>query len=187
MNQLVGEERAIVTEIAGTTRDTLEEQIRLQGITLHVIDTAGIRETEDIVEKIGVSKAKTMADDADLIIYVVDGSCALDENDQLIMELIRGRKAVVLLNKTDLTMVVTQEELEQKTGQPVIAVSAKEETGIEMLEQTIQGMFYEGKLEFNDEVMITNVRHKTALTDALASLNMVKQSIQDQMPEDFLL
>lgn len=186
MNVLVGEERAIVTDIAGTTRDTLEEQIRLQGITLNVIDTAGIRETEDIVEQIGVSKAKTMADDADLIIYVVDGSCPLDENDAIIMELIRGRKAVVLLNKTDLQMVVSQEELAEQTGHPVISISAKEETGIERLEQTIQGMFYEGKLDFNDEVMITNVRHKTALVDTLASLKMVVQSIHDGMPEDFL-
>lgn len=186
MNVLVGEERAIVTDIAGTTRDTLEEQIRLQGITLNIIDTAGIRETEDIVEQIGVSKAKTMADDADLIIYVVDGSCPLDENDAIIMELIRGRKAVVLLNKTDLQMVVSQEELAEQTGHPVISISAKEETGIERLEQTIQGMFYQGKLDFNDEVMITNVRHKTALVDTLASLKMVVQSIHDGMPEDFL-
>lgn len=186
MNVLVGEERAIVTDIAGTTRDTLEEQIRLQGITLNVVDTAGIRETEDIVEKIGVNKAKTMADDADLIIYVVDGSCPLDENDEMIMELIRDRKAVVLLNKTDLEMVVAQRELEDKTNKPVIAVSAKEETGIEVLEKTIQNMFYEGKLDFNDEVIITNVRHKTALVNSLASLNMVIQSIEDGMPEDFL-
>ena len=186
MNVLVGEERAIVTDIAGTTRDTLEEQIRLHGITLNVIDTAGIRETEDLVEQIGVSKAKTMADDADLIIYVVDGSCLLDENDEMIMELIRDRKAVVLLNKTDLEMVVSQESLEERTGHPVISISAKEETGIEQLEETIQGMFYEGNLNFNDEVMITNVRHKTALADTLASLNMVVQSIHDGMPEDFL-
>lgn len=186
MNVLVGEERAIVTDIAGTTRDTLEEQIRLQGITLNVVDTAGIRETEDAVEKIGVNKAKMTADDADLIIYVVDGSCPLDENDEMIMELIRGRKAVVLLNKTDLDMVVSQEELEAKTEQPVIGISAKEETGIDALEQTIQDMFYEGKLDFNNEVLITNVRHKTALTDTLKSLKMVEQSIRERMPEDFL-
>lgn len=186
MNVLVGEERAIVTDIAGTTRDTLEEQIRLQGITLNVVDTAGIRETDDVVEKIGVNKAKMTADDADLIIYVVDGSCPLDENDAIIMELIHDRKAVVLLNKTDLDMVVSQEELEEKTGHPVIAISAKEETGIEELEKVIQGMFYEGKLDFNNEVIITNVRHKTALTDTLKSLKMVEQSIHDGMPEDFL-
>lgn len=186
MNVLVGEDRAIVTDIAGTTRDTLEEQIRLHGISLNIIDTAGIRETEDLVEQIGVSRAKTVADEADLIIYVVDGSCPLDENDAMIMDLIRGRKAVVLLNKTDLDMVLTEQELEEQTGQTVISISAKEETGIDRLEKTIQKLFYEGGLDFNDEVLITNVRHKTALVNALGSLKMVEQSIQDEMPEDFL-
>lgn len=186
MNVLVGEERAIVTDIAGTTRDTLEEHIRLHGISLNIIDTAGIRETEDIVEQIGVLKAKNIADEADLIIYVVDGSCPLDENDAVIMELIQGRKAVVLLNKTDLEMVVTESELAERTSHPVIAVSAKEETGIEELEKTIQDLFYHGELNFNDEVLITNVRHKTALVNALSSLRMVEQSIHDKMPEDFL-
>ena len=186
MNVLVGEERAIVTDIAGTTRDILEEQIRLHGITLNVIDTAGIRETEDIVEQIGVSRARQMADQADLIIYVVDGSRPLDENDDLIMNLIRDRKAVVLLNKTDLKTVISEKELSEKTGLDVVAVSAREETGIDQLENKIKEMFYEGDLKFNDEVMITNVRHKTALSGALESLKMVKQSIEKQMPEDFL-
>lgn len=186
MNVLVGEERAIVTDIAGTTRDTLEEHIRLHGLSLNVVDTAGIRETEDIVEQIGVSKARTVADDADLIIYVVDASCPLDENDETIMEMIRGQKAVVLLNKTDLATVVTEEELSAKTGKTVVSISAKEETGIDQLEKTIQKLFYEGELNFNDEVLITNVRHKTALVNALASLKMVAQSIVDEMPEDFL-
>lgn len=186
MNVLLGEDRAIVTDIAGTTRDTLEEHIRLEGISLNIVDTAGIRETEDVVEQIGVSRAKSVADEADLIIYVVDGSCPLDENDEMIMELIQGRKSVVLLNKTDLTMVVSESELAQKTGQRVIAISAKEETGIEELEKTIRNLFYGGELNFNDEVLITNVRHKTALVNALGSLKMVEQSIKDSMPEDFL-
>lgn len=186
MNVLLGEERAIVTDIAGTTRDTLEEQICLHGITLNIIDTAGIRETEDVVEQIGVSRAKLAADEADLIIYVVDGSCPLDQNDAMIIELIRDRKAVVLLNKTDLSLVVTEEELRQKTGHPVVGVSAKEETGIDDLEKIIEKMFYHGTIDFNDEVLITNVRHKTALEDALASVKMVMQSIKDGMPEDFL-
>ncbi len=186
MNVLVGEERAIVTDIAGTTRDTLEEKICLRGVTLHIVDTAGIRETDDVVEKIGVSRAKQVADAADLIIYVVDGSCPLDENDATIIGLIRDRRAVVLLNKTDLDLVVTKEELESRTGHPVIAVSAKEELGIEELEETVETMFYSGRIDFNDQVLITNVRHKTALTDALESLNMVVQSIENGMPEDFL-
>lgn len=167
MNVLLGEERAIVTDIAGTTRDTLEEHIHMHGISLNIIDTAGIRETEDLVEQIGVNRAKVAADEADLIIYVVDGSRELDENDAQIMELIRDRKAVVLLNKTDLETVISEELLQAKTGKTVISISAKEETGIDKLEKTIQNLFYEGSIDFNDEVLITNVRHKTALQNAL--------------------
>lgn len=185
MNVLVGEERAIVTDIAGTTRDTLEEHIRLRGISLNVVDTAGIRDTEDVVEKIGVTKARTAAEDADLIIYVVDASVPLDENDKEIIEMIRDRKAVVLLNKTDLEQVVSVEDLEKQTGHKVIPVSAKEETGIEELEKEIQSMFYQGDIDFNDEVYVTNVRHKTALTESLSSLKLVQKSIEDGMPEDF--
>lgn len=185
MNVLVGEERAIVTDVAGTTRDTLEENIRLHGISLNIIDTAGIRDTDDIVEKIGVDKARQIADDADLIIYVADGSRPLDENDREIMELIRGRKAIVLLNKTDLEMLVTEKELEERTGQTVIPVSAKEQKGIDVLEERIRELFFSGKIDFNDEVMITNVRHKTALREAYDSLLLVEKSIEDQMPEDF--
>ena len=185
MNVLVGEERAIVTDIAGTTRDTLEEHIRLRGISLNVVDTAGIRDTEDVVEKIGVMKARTAAEDADLIIYVVDASVPLDENDRDIIEMIRNRKAVVLLNKTDLEQVVSVEELEKQTGHRVIPVSAKEETGIEELEKEIQSMFYQGDIDFNDEVYVTNIRHKTALTESLSSLKLVQKSIEDGMPEDF--
>ena len=185
MNVLVGEERAIVTDIAGTTRDTLEEHIRLRGISLNVVDTAGIRDTEDVVEKIGVTKARTAAEDADLIIYVVDASVPLDENDRDIIEMIQNRKAVVLLNKTDLEQVVSVEELEKQTGHQVIPVSAKEETGIEELEKEIQSMFYHGDIDFNDEVYVTNIRHKTALTESLSSLKLVQKSIEDGMPEDF--
>ena len=185
MNVLVGEERAIVTDIAGTTRDTLEEHIRLRGISLNVVDTAGIRDTEDVVEKIGVTKARTAAEDADLIIYVVDASVPLDENDRDIIEMIRNRKTVVLLNKTDLEQVVSVEKLEKQTGHRVIPVSAKEETGIEELEKEIQSMFYQGDIDFNDEVYVTNIRHKTALTESLSSLKLVQKSIEDGMPEDF--
>ena len=185
MNVLVGEERAIVTDIAGTTRDTMEENIRLHGISLNIVDTAGIRETEDVVEKIGVDKARANADDADLLIYVVDGSCPLDENDYQIMNLIEGRKSIVLLNKTDLEMVLTPEEIKEKTGKEVVAVSAKEQRGIDLLEEKIKELFLSGEIDFNDEVMITNVRHKTAMSEALKSLSLVKQSIEDQMPEDF--
>ena len=185
LNVLLGEERAIVTDIAGTTRDVLEEQMSLSGISLNIIDTAGIRSTEDVVEKIGVKKAKTYAQDADLIIYVVDSSTGLDENDEEIMEMIRGRKAIVLLNKMDLDCVTTEEDIKKYLDKPVIPVSAKEEQGIDRLEQTVKDMFYEGSISFNDEIYITNMRQKAALKEALDSLEQVSVSIQNQMPEDF--
>ena len=185
LNVLLGEERAIVTDIAGTTRDVLEEQMSLSGISLNIIDTAGIRETEDVVEKIGVKKAKTYAKDADLVIYVVDSSTQLDENDEEIMELIRGRKAIVLLNKMDLDPVTTEEMIRERLDKPVIPISAKEEQGIDRLEQTVKDMFYDGNLSFNDQIYITNMRQKAALSEALESLKQVMTSIQNQMPEDF--
>lgn len=185
LNVLVGEERAIVTEIAGTTRDTVEEQIRLRGMNLHIVDTAGIRETEDIVEKIGVDKARAAAKNADLVIYVVDGSCPLDDNDREIAEFIHDRKALVLLNKSDLDVVVEKQELERMTGHKVLAVSAKESSGITALENEIEAMFYQGEIDFNQEIYITNARHKAALVQAKQSLLMTKQSIEDGMPEDF--
>lgn len=185
MNVLLGEERAIVTEIAGTTRDTLEEHIYLQGISLNVVDTAGIRNTEDVVEKIGVDRAMKAAREADLIIYVVDGSRPLDESDREIMEFIHDRKAIVLLNKSDLEMLVEKQELERLSGRKVIPVSAKEEQGIEALEQEIKNLFYYGQLSFNDQVYITSIRHKEALEQALSSLQMVEGSLENGMPEDF--
>ncbi len=185
MNVLVGEDRAIVTDIAGTTRDILEEHIYLQGISLNVVDTAGIRSTSDVVEKIGVERAMEAARDADLIIYVVDGSRELDENDLQIMELIRERKAVVLLNKSDLEPVVSLDEIAEKSGHRVISISAKEETGIDQLEEEIKSLFYEGEIDFNDQVLITNVRHAEALREAYDSIRMVENSIENGMPEDF--
>ena len=185
MNVLLGEERAIVTDIAGTTRDTLEEKLSLGGITLKVVDTAGIRDTEDVVERMGVDRARKAAADADLIIYVVDASRPLDENDRDIMAFIRDKKAVVLLNKTDLQVVISPEELENMCGQKVIPVSAKEETGIDMLEEEIRRLFYRGEIRFNDQVTITNVRQKAALEESLSSIRMVEESIDGGLPEDF--
>lgn len=185
LNTFVGEERAIVTDIAGTTRDVLEEQVNLNGIILNVIDTAGIRETDDVVEKIGVDRAKKYLNEADLVIYVVDTSTQLDENDYEIMDLLKDRKAIILLNKSDLTPVTDGGSIRQHLDKKMIAVSAKEQTGIEELEETICEMFFTGEVTFNDEVYITNIRHKTALQEALNSLNLVVQSILDGMPEDF--
>ncbi|NBH71479.1 tRNA uridine-5-carboxymethylaminomethyl(34) synthesis GTPase MnmE [Clostridiaceae bacterium] len=186
MNILVGQERAIVTDVAGTTRDILEEQIRIGDVSLRLTDTAGIRETEDVVEKIGVLRAKEAAKEADLIIYVVDGACPLDGNDREIIEMLKSKRAIILLNKVDLNLVVEEKELEKMTGHPVIEISAKEEIGIERLEKEISYLFFHGKLDFNDELVITNIRHKNALEAALGSLRLVFQGMKDGMPEDFL-
>lgn len=185
LNTLVGEERAIVTDIAGTTRDILEETIVLHGISLRMIDTAGIRSTEDIVEKIGVGKAIENAKDADLILYVVDASIPLDENDREIIELLRDKKAVVILNKTDLEQVVKEEDLNVLVKHPIVSISAKEEEGIDCLEQQIKELFFTGNLTFNDEIYITNMRHKAALEEAKKSILLVENSIDMGMPEDF--
>ena len=185
LNSLVGEEKAIVTDIAGTTRDVLEEQINLNGILLNIIDTAGIRDTEDVVEKIGVERAKKYLNNADLVIYVVDTSTALDENDHEIMELLKDRHAIVLLNKSDLSPVTTVEDIRKHLDKKMISISAKEQTGMDDLEETIKEMFFSGEVTFNDEVYITNIRHKPSLQEALRSLHLVLQSIADDMPEDF--
>ena len=185
LNLLLGENRAIVTDIAGTTRDILEEYITLHGITLKIVDTAGIRETEDIVEKIGVDRAREMAQKADLILYVVDSSVPLDSNDEEIMSMLNGKKAIILYNKTDLKAAIEIDRLREKAGHPVIPISAKEETGITELEEKIKDMFFGGELSFNDEVYITNARHKAALEEADKSLDLVRNSILGGLPEDF--
>ena len=186
MNVLLGEERAIVTEIAGTTRDVLEEQIRLGDMYLRLADTAGIRDTEDVVEKIGVSRARKAAEEADLILYVTDGACELDENDKDIIKWIEGRQAVVLLNKSDLKSVVNKEDLEKLTDHPVAVISAKEKSGIKELEQIVRELFFQGKVGEDDSVVIMNVRHKAALEAALGSLSMVMEGIDNGVPEDLL-
>ena len=185
MNVLLKKERAIVTDIAGTTRDVLEEQMNLNGITLNIIDTAGIRDTEDVVEKIGLDKAKDYLVNADLIIYVVDSSTPLDENDEKIMEMIKNRTALVLLNKSDLDTVTTEDMIASHLNQKIIKVSMKENQGVDELENAIKELFFHGKVELNDEVYITNARHKAALSNAKDSLNMVLDSIAMEMPEDF--
>ncbi len=185
LNVLLGEERAIVTEIEGTTRDVLEEQLQLGDLSLSLLDTAGIRSTEDVVEQIGVERARKQAEDADLILYVADSSRPLDESDEEILELLKGKNALVLLNKSDLNPVLTFEMMQSKTEHKILMISAKEEQGIHELEEEIRSMFFHGEIDFNDEVLITNMRHKAALLEAKKSLEMVMESIQNGMPEDF--
>ena len=185
LNVLLGEERAIVTEIAGTTRDVLEEQLQLGEVSLQLLDTAGIRSTEDVVEQIGVERARKQAEDADLILYVADSSRVLDESDEEILKLLEGKKALVLLNKSDLDPVITPQIMRERTGHPVLVISAKEGAGIQELEEKIRSLFFRGEVDFNDEVLITNLRQKQALMDAFKSLSMVIESIENGMPEDF--
>ena len=185
LNVLLGEERAIVTEIEGTTRDVLEEQLQLGDLSLSLLDTAGIRSTEDVVEQIGVERARKQAEDADLILYVADSSRPLDESDEEILELLKGKNALVLLNKSDLNPVLTFEMMQSKTEHKILMISAKEEQGIHELEEEIRSMFFHGEIDFNDEVLITNMRHKTALLEAKKSLEMVMERIQNGMSEDF--
>lgn len=185
LNSLIGEERAIVTDIAGTTRDTLEEHVLIHGISLNIIDTAGIRDTEDRVEQIGVEKAKKRADAADLIIYVVDSSRKMDENDREILELMKDKKSIILFNKCDLEPVITAEDIESITDAPIVKISAKHGDGMEEFEELLKKMFFEGTLEMNDEVFITNARQKNDIRNAYESIKMVDESIQAGVSEDF--
>lgn len=204
LNILSGRERAIVTDIEGTTRDVLEEQIQLRGLNLNLIDTAGIRQTEDKIESIGVDKAKEYAEIADLIIYVVDASRELDENDKEIIRLLAGKKVIILLNKNDLNVVITQDVLKNSIKDlyqnmentsinsmqynidfPMIDISVKNETGLKEFEKILNEMFLKGDISFNDEIYITNMRQKAALQSAYQSLNKVIDSIDMMMPEDF--
>ena len=196
LNCLLGEERAIVTDVAGTTRDVLEESLRLGDICLNIVDTAGIRDTEDTVERIGVERALRYAREADFIVYVTDASMELDENDREIVSVIGDKRTIVLLNKSDLEAVVTEEEIRalfvENEADPsgrerfvVLHTSAKEGAGIEELEQAVKEMFFHGEIGSSNEIVITSMRHKEALEEACAALMLVKGSIEDGMPEDF--
>ncbi len=188
LNALTGEERAIVTDIAGTTRDTLQESIQLDGVGLNIVDTAGIRDTEDTVERIGVERSRQAMEEADLILYVADSSTPLDENDYEILQRIAGRRVIVLLNKSDLKEETSAEELRAHLDpdQEVIPVSMVDGTGLQQFRDRVKDMFFHGDLSFNDEVYLTNARQKNTLTLAWESIGQVLQSMENQMPEDFL-
>ena len=187
LNLLLGEERAIVTDVEGTTRDIIQETVTLDGIQLQVTDTAGIRQTEDTVEKIGVDRSRKYASDADLILYMVDSSVPLDDNDREIISMIQNKNVIVLLNKSDLTTVITENQIEEfLPDSPVIRVSALQGSGIELFEKTVKDMFFQGELKSNRETVLINMRHKEALQEALDSLLLVEQSLANNMPEDFL-
>lgn len=185
LNMLLGVDRAIVTEVAGTTRDTLEELVNIDGITLNIVDTAGIHDTEDIVEQIGVDKAMKTISDADLILYIVDGTRDLDQNDDKIMASITGKKIITLINKNDQILVVDKLGITSKINTEILEISAKEGTGKQELHDLLKSMFFDQKLSYNDELYITNVRHKALLYEAKQSLEKVLESISLGMGEDF--
>ena len=193
LNALLGEDRAIVTEIAGTTRDTLTEEVRMRGITLLLVDTAGIRVTDDTVERIGVERAKQAAAEADLILWVVDSSAPMDENDLTILASCGDKPMIALLNKSDLATVTDAAMLRdamEKAGKAAdmslpIAISAKTNEGLEELEERITSMFFAERIAADDECVITSERHKQALLAAEGSLLRVQESMAAGMPEDF--
>lgn len=187
LNLLAGSDRAIVTDIAGTTRDVLEEQVTLNGIMLNVTDTAGIHETEDRIEQIGVDKAKEYLEKADLVLYVVDSSQEITKEDCDIARMIQNKNVIILLNKSDLEQRVEKESLKKlmNISDHVVQISAKEGEGMKELSELIQKIFFSGSIMCDESLVITNVRHKNALIRTLQSLQLVLESIQNQMPEDF--
>ena len=188
MNFLAEREKAIVTDIPGTTRDMIEETVSLGDITLRLVDTAGIRETEDAIEKIGVEKSLERMDEADLVLYMADSSKELGEEDFAIIEAIKNRKAICLLNKSDLKEVTSLDIMKRQfTNQTIdiIPISVKEDFGLNELKTKIQNMFLHGELSSSEDIYVTNERQRFELESALQSLKLVQQAITDGMTEDF--
>jgi tRNA modification GTPase len=185
LNMFLGEDRAIVTEIAGTTRDTLRELVNINGIILNIIDTAGIRDTENVVEKIGVDKAMKYVDKSDLILYVVDSSIELDENDYNIISKIKDKNVVVVLNKSDLKTKTDRNMIRKYIDADTISLSTLTGDGREELYNMLNRLFFEGKLVYNDQIYITNSRHKDELEKSREALLKVRDSIDMGMEEDF--
>ena len=187
LNSLLKEDRAIVSDIAGTTRDTIEEYLNIDGIPLKLIDTAGIRDTENTIEKIGVEKSKKLVNDADLIIAIFDISGSLDEDDRKIIELIRDKKAIILLNKVDVLKNNNKMEEEiKKLNKPVIKISAKEEIGFENLYSEIKKMFELNEISSNNEILITNERHKNQIIKAKQNILNAIETVKNNTPVDII-
>ena len=187
LNSILGENRAIVTDIAGTTRDVIEEFVNIKGIPLKIVDTAGIRETEDVVEKIGVEKSRESFSTADLVIMVLDASRKLSEEDMEILGSLKNKKTIVLLNKMDLEPQIELEKIEEfVNSEDIIKISALKHQGIEELQDKIEAMVYHGSVKNSSNLMITNSRHKDALFKAYESINDAISAIEQRMPYDFI-
>jgi len=187
LNALVRENRAIVTEIPGTTRDIIEEYVNIKGVPLKIIDTAGIRETSDVVEKIGVEKSRDIIRSADLVILIFDGSRELDDDDKNIIQLVKDKKVIILINKSDLKMNIDAEYIANVfKNKPIIEISVLKGTGLDQLEQEIKDMFFAGKVSIREDSIITNMRHKDSLIKARKSLNEAINSLRIGMPVDMV-
>ena len=188
LNALLKEERAIVTEYEGTTRDTIEEFVTIQGIPLKLIDTAGIRNAKDEVEKIGIAKSREIADSADLIIAIFDSSKALTVEDKEILDLIKGKKSIILLNKMDLesNQLNENEPCLKEVSENIIRISALNQTGLEELEKAILNMFQLDKINLDNEVVITNIRHKNLIHQAIEHVKKANEAILSQVPLDMI-
>lgn len=187
LNALLREQRAIVTDIPGTTRDVIEEMINLQGVPLKLIDTAGIRETEDIVERMGVERSKEFLNQADLVLLVLDVSTKLTPEDLRIVELLKNKKVIVVVNKMDLGVEVDRKELELLLpDQKFVQTSMIEEQGLDELQQAILDKVFGGEVAASDDTIITNLRHQRALQDTMQSLAKAKESFEEAIPYDFV-
>lgn len=187
LNWLLEEERAIVTDIPGTTRDTVEEYLNIDGIPIKIVDTAGIRETGDIVERMGVEKSKAYAENADLVILMLDGSRPLEAEDKEILSFVKGKKTIALLNKTDLTQALSLEELAAYIPrEQLLMISVKENQGFDALIDAMKKLFLDGQDATAEDALFGNTRHKDALGRARDAMARCMETIQTRMPEDFI-
>lgn len=185
LNRILKEERAIVTEYEGTTRDTIEEFVTINGIPLKIIDTAGIRNATDEVEKIGINKSREMANEADLVIAIIDSSKELSKEDEEILNFIKNKKSIIILNKIDLKQVITKEDkrLNDATSN-IIEISALNNIGIESLYDKITKLFELNEINLDNNCVITNIRHKNLIDEALKNVKETKKAIKEKMPLD---
>ena len=187
LNAILKEERAIVTEYAGTTRDTIEEFVNINGIPLKLIDTAGIRETRDAVEKIGINKSREIADNADLIIAIFDSSKELTREDLRILDIIKNKKSIIILNKMDLNTVISEDDVRlNSVSHNIIKISALNKVGLEELFDEIAKLFELNEINLDNDVLISNVRHKNLISKAMENVKKAQDTIENCMPLDVI-
>ena len=186
LNAILKEDRAIVTEFEGTTRDTIEEFITINGIPLKIIDTAGIRDAQDEVEKIGIKKSKEIAQNSDLVIAIFDSTKKLTQKDKEILEIIKNKKSIIIINKIDLGKVEIEKEYLKKYGKSIIEISALNKQGIDVLYNEISKIFDLNDVNLNDGITITNIRHLELIKKAKNYAIKAKETIKNNMPIDII-